>query len=186
MFSLRFVFSRCERTPHPQAVMRPVALHWEHHMGEEVLHPDGEPAGASEPRGRGEAGIWMCTECITMSTERSGSGRPSISLLRTLFHIYSTRLEAARRGQEGSNVFISPLSHMEHVITSIRTSLMSPKSLNYAKVLTSHGRQRIGAPLYFTLCAMAFMAAPDSSFIKAFTSVGVFRASPPIHHFYLL
>lgn len=48
-----FSVPRCERTTHPQTVLWPVPLHRDDNMGEEILHPDRQPAGAAQ---QGEGG----------------------------------------------------------------------------------------------------------------------------------
>lgn len=54
MLALWFSVCRCERTTYTQTVLRPVALHGHDDMGEEVLHPDRQPAGAAQQGERGE------------------------------------------------------------------------------------------------------------------------------------
>lgn len=53
-WALWFSVDRCERTTYTQAVLRPVPLHRQHHMGEEILHPDRQPARAAQQGERGE------------------------------------------------------------------------------------------------------------------------------------
>lgn len=60
MLTLWFSVPRCERTTHPQTVLWPVPLHRDDNMGEEILHPDRQPAGAAQQGEGGETSSHWC------------------------------------------------------------------------------------------------------------------------------
>lgn len=76
----RFSVRRCERTTYAQAVLRPVPLHRYDNMGEEILHPDRQPAGAAQQGERGERNArGLFSPCLLFFVGEMG--RPFLHLL---------------------------------------------------------------------------------------------------------
>lgn len=94
----RFSVHRCERTTYTQTVLRPVPLHRNDNMGEKILHPDGQPAGAAQQRERGErSSHWPLG--IYLLAFIGKTGRQLFSSPPNFVHEFS---EMREKGEKGS------------------------------------------------------------------------------------
>lgn len=56
-FCFSYLSLRCQGATYPSSVLWPVALHRDHNMGAEVLHPHRQPVGVAQQGERGEMDI---------------------------------------------------------------------------------------------------------------------------------